>query len=318
MILALVFMTSASFSSLSAKEKKDKKQQTGQKKTVVLTTKADSLSFAAGMSLTNGLMPYLKQQYGVPESQMADVVRGFKDAASHRKDSAFTAYAAGVQIAEMVKNRMLPSLNNDLDNVDEDLVYNGFAASLEKDFTFFTDSAAQKIFADGRAVLVEKKNEATRLEGERFLAENKTKEGVVVLPSGLQYRILKQGDGAVPKLSDKVEVIYEGKTLDGNVFDATSKHGKKSDIFGVGGLIKGWTEALLLMPVGSKWELYIPQELAYGDRGAGRNIKPYSALTFTLELLSIENSEKTSGFDQEKKNTKVVPAKKITPITKKK
>ena len=288
LVLALVVVASASFSTAGAKGKKDKKNVAAAPQPVVLATPTDSLSYAAGMSLTDGLLPYLKQQYGVDESQLADVVRGFKEAAAHRNDSVFTAYVAGLQVAEMVKSRMLPNLQGDFEEVNADLVYAGFAASLEKDHTVYTDSAAQRVFTAGREELVRKKNEAVRLEGEAFLAENKTKAGVVTLPSGLQYKVLKQGAGPQPKATDKVRVAYEGRTLDGNVFDATSKHGKDSDSFSVGGLIKGWTEALQLMTVGSKWELYIPQELAYGERGAGRNIKPYATLIFTLELLGIE------------------------------
>ena len=288
LVLALVVVASASFSTAGAKGKKDKKNAAVAPPPVVLATSADSLSYAAGMSLTDGLLPYLKQQYGVDESQLGDVVRGFKEAAAHRNDSTFTAYAAGLQIAEMVKSRMLPNLSNDVEGINSDLVYAGFAASLEKNTTVYTDSAAKSVFEKGREEAIRKKHEAVRLEGETFLAENKTKAGVVTLPSGLQYKVLKQGDGPQPKATDKVKVVYEGRTLDGNVFDATSKHGKDSDTFGVSGLIKGWTEALQMMPVGSKWELYIPQELAYGERGAGRNIPPYAALIFTLELLGIE------------------------------
>jgi len=99
--------------------------------------------------------------------------------------------------------------------------------------------------------------------------------------------VLVKGDGPIPKASDKVQVVYEGRTLDGKVFDATANHGKEFDEFAADRLIKGWTEALTMMPVGSKWEIYIPQDLAYGARGAGRDIAPYSALIFTLELKGI-------------------------------
>ena len=130
--------------------------------------------------------------------------------------------------------------------------------------------------------------------GEKFLAENAKKPGVKVLPSGLQYKVIKAGQGEVPKATDEVEVIYEGRLIDGTVFDATSKHGgAKTDKFRAGNLIKGWTEALTTMPVGSKWQLYIPYELAYGERQAGQ-IPPYSTLVFDLELVSIVKPEVTS------------------------
>ena len=109
-----------------------------------------------------------------------------------------------------------------------------------------------------------------------------------MLPSGLQYKVLKSGTGAVPTKEQTVDVVYEGKTIDGNVFDATSRHnGAKFDSFRCDQVIKGWTEALTMMPVGSKWEIFIPQELAYGERQAG-NIKPYSTLIFTVELVGIQ------------------------------
>ena len=158
--------------------------------------------------------------------------------------------------------------------------------------------------------------------GKCWLAENAKKEGVKVTPSGLQYKVLKEGNGEVPKASDEVEVIYEGRMLDGTVFDATSKHhGAKTDKFNAGRLIKGWTEALTMMPVGSKWEIYIPQELAYGERGAGQ-IPPYSTLVFDLELVSIVKPEvkeaqpATEVSDKTAAAKKVVSAKKLTPAKK--
>lgn len=325
--MALVVLASASFSTVSANGKKDKKKQAAEKveepKRIELKSAADSLSFAAGMSFTNGLMPYLEKQYGLTEKQMPDFVKGLKEAIENSKDSAFCARMAGMQIAEMVNKRMLPGLQNEFegeDSINTELVYEGFIASIEKNYSVYTDSAAQKVFEEGREDLINKKNEAVKKEGEEFLAANKNKEGVKTLASGLQYKVLKEGTGAIPTASDNVEVIYEGKTLDGNVFDATYKHnGKKTDTFGVSGLIKGWTEALLLMPVGSKWEIYIPQELAYGERGAGKNIKPYSALIFTLELVSIKEkpADNAKKDEPEKKKAKtVIPARKKT-VTKK-
>jgi len=312
-IMALVVLAGASFSTVSAKGKKDKKaQKVEEMKQVELKTAADSLSFAAGMALTDGLIPYLKEQFGLTDSQMADMTLGFKEAVEHHNDSAFKAKAAGIQIAEMVDSRMLPGLRqefDDGDSINTSLVYAGFIASLEKNYSIYTDSAAQKKFADGRTAVVKKRNEAVKKEGEDFLKANKLKEGVVTLDNGLQYKVLKEGTGAKPSINDEVEVIYEGRTISGKVFDSTAKHGRKSDTFGVGGLIKGWTQALQMMPAGSKWELYIPQELAYGERGAGKDIKPYSALIFTLELVSIKDKKPAEAEKQAKtpaKHTKTV------------
>jgi len=126
-----------------------------------------------------------------------------------------------------------------------------------------------------------------KAKGEAYLVANKGKEGVVILESGLQYRVITSGDGAIPKASDTVECHYKGTTIDGKEFDSSYKRGKPAS-FQVGGVIKGWTEALQLMKVGSKWKLFIPSELAYGDRGAGKAIAPGSTLLFDVELLSIK------------------------------
>ncbi len=135
---------------------------------------------------------------------------------------------------------------------------------------------------------LQKAGEANMKEGEEFLAANKTKDGVVTLPSGLQYKILTAGTGAKPTASDTVVCNYSGRLIDGTEFDSSYKRGKPAE-FPVGGVIKGWTEALQLMPVGSKWQLYIPSDLAYGARGAGGGaIGPNQALIFDVELISIK------------------------------
>jgi len=124
-------------------------------------------------------------------------------------------------------------------------------------------------------------------DGDAFLAENKGKEGVIVLPSGLQYKILKAGDGEKPKPTDTVVCNYRGTLLNGKEFDSSYKRGQPAT-FPVSGVIKGWTEALQLMPVGSKWQLFIPPDMAYGDRGAGNDIAPGATLIFEVELISIQ------------------------------
>ncbi len=124
-------------------------------------------------------------------------------------------------------------------------------------------------------------------EGEAFLAENGKKKGVQTLPSGLQYKVVRQGKGAKPKGTDTVQTHYEGRLIDGTVFDSSYARGEPAT-FPVEGVIAGWTEALKLMPVGSKWQLYIPANLAYGERGAGQDIGPNATLVFDIELLGIE------------------------------
>ena len=128
---------------------------------------------------------------------------------------------------------------------------------------------------------------ANKKEGDDFLATNKAKEGVQTLPSGLQYKVLKAGTGPKPAATDSVSCNYKGTFLNGKEFDSSEKHGGKPVTFGVSEVIKGWTEALLLMPVGSKWQLFVPSDMAYGARGAGQEIGPNTALIFEVELVAI-------------------------------
>ena len=138
-----------------------------------------------------------------------------------------------------------------------------------------------------KAKAMEKKYADNKAAGEKFLTENKTKEGVVTTPSGLQYKIITKGTGEIPADSSKVKVNYKGTLIDGTEFDSSYKR-KEPATFRANQVIKGWTEALTMMPVGSKWELYIPQELAYGARETGGPIKPFSTLIFEVELVGIE------------------------------
>lgn len=150
--------------------------------------------------------------------------------------------------------------------------------------------------------ITEKKAAENLEKGKTFLEENKGKEGIVALPSGLQYKILKEGDGPMPKETDRVSVHYIGKTLDGTEFDNSIKRNRPAK-FNVNRVVKGWTEALQLMKVGSKWELFIPSDLAYGEKGAGRNIGPNETLHFEVELIGIEEPPA-------KKESKPAPEKK--------
>lgn len=302
-IMALLVVASAGFSTANAQSKKERKQKKQDERESIAPVRSavavakngelssDSLSYAAGMNATRGLEEYLSSQLGVSKEQLPDFLNGLKEGISKRKEISFSAYTAGLQIAAQVERSMLPNIQKQFKgtsaNIDEDLFFKGFVDALKQDTSFMKPEAAQTYFAKKQQQLVEQRNEAVKVAGEKFLAANKKKPGVVTLPSGLQYKILVKGNGAKPGKDDQVKVVYEGRTIDGKVFDSTARHGTESDTFGVGRLIKGWTEALLLMPVGSKWEIYIPQELAYGARGAGNDIAPYSPLIFTLELQGI-------------------------------
>jgi len=152
----------------------------------------------------------------------------------------------------------------------------------------------RQFFADVQKKALEAKYGKNRRAGEEFLAKNKANSDVVTTQSGLQYTILVEGKGEKPKYSDRVRVNYVGTLLDGTEFDNSANHGDKPAEFGVNQVIQGWTEALMLMPVGSKWKLFIPQELAYGERGGGPTIAPFSMLIFEVELVEIVNNKTTS------------------------
>lgn len=174
----------------------------------------------------------------------------------------------------------------------DSLAYNTVAVALEdvmKAQEKMTVQEAQSLVQTKIQALQEAEAKEQSAEGEQFLAENGKKSNVVTTESGLQYEVLTEGNGEIPKATDKVKVHYTGTLIDGTVFDSSVERGEPIS-FGVGGVIKGWAEALQLMPVGSKWKLFIPQDLAYGLRGAGGGqIPPYAALIFEVELLDIEN-----------------------------
>ena len=301
LMTALVLVASASLFTASAAKKKNVKKVTP----VVLATESDSLSYAAGVHATRGLIPFIQQSYKVDTAYMADFIRGYEEAITKANTPQGTAYIVGMQIAQMVNQRILPGTREELksakDSIDAAMFSRGFVAALANDTTLFTEKKAGEF-----------KTQILAGAGEKFLAENAKKPGVKVLPSGLQYKVIKAGQGEVPKATDEVEVIYEGRLIDGTVFDATSKHGgAKTDKFRAGNLIKGWTEALTTMPVGSKWQLYIPYELAYGERQAGQ-IPPYSTLIFDLELVSIVKPEvKAEPAGELKENVAVGAEKKV-------
>lgn len=145
---------------------------------------------------------------------------------------------------------------------------------------------ANRILQDYFNKLQNKRGKAAKEAGEQFLKDNKSKEGVVTLESGLQYKVISTGNGAIPKSSDTVKCHYEGRLINGAVFDSSIRRGEPAE-FPVNGVIAGWVEALQLMPVGSKWQLYIPSDLAYGPHGAGQSIGPNETLIFDIELLDI-------------------------------
>lgn len=230
------------------------------------------------------------------------------------------SYSAGYVLADIVRERFLAGLAKEVEGSSDSLqlrmAYRGLFDALYGDTTLFKADSAEK-FLNGRVKEIHMaKEEKLKKAGEDFLKENAQKEGVVTLPSGLQYKVLKQGDGAIAKATDKVQVLYEGRLIDGTVFDSTEKHGGNPVTFAPNQVIKGWTEALCMMPVGSKWQLYIPQNLGYGARGAG-SIPAYSTLVFDVEVVGIEEPQETAT-DVEEVKAEPVKVVKPAPVAKKK
>jgi len=262
----------------------------------VLASDGDSIAYLFGTFQSNGLKNYLAVQLNVDTvNNMNDFCRGVLDRiAVDPGDKAAAAYQTGMQIGGQIET-MAESLSKDYYAAEPDkrisasVVANAILSALTGQ-NEYSIQQAQTLFQEKmtarQAENKEKLYGANREAGEKWLTDNATKEGVVTLPSGLQYKVLAKGDGEVPAPTQKVKVNYEGRLIDGTVFDSSYKRNQPST-FGVNQVIKGWTEALCMMPVGSKWEVYIPYSLAYGDRDSGQ-IKPYSALIFTVELLGIE------------------------------
>lgn len=260
-----------------------------------LKSDVDSLSYAFGVAQTQGFKNYLANQLRVDTAQIGDLVKGLVDGAAGKDAQSQIAYVEGLKIGKMIAESWVSGLTGDVyaddstKSIDKDNLVAGFIAGVVGKDQKMTMEEAQAYVQAVMEAANEKKMEAqygsNREAGEKFLAENKTKEGVQVTPSGLQYKVIKQGKGAIPATTDKVSVHYRGTLIDGTEFDSSYKRNKPTE-FGVTQVIKGWTEALTMMPVGSKWELYIPQELAYGSRNQGQ-IKPFSTLIFEVELLDI-------------------------------
>lgn len=304
LFLALAILAGSIYTSATAKTDKNKKKKPA---AIVLANQADSISYAAGIDATSGLLPFLQQQYGVDTAHIADFIKGYKEAENMLKTPEGKSYIAGMDIAKMVAERIIPGtqkqeFKGSNITLDSKAFNAGFTAQLTKDTTIFTYKEAKDF----------KKN-ILSAAGEKFLSENAKKPGIKILPDGLQYKIITQGTGAIPKENDECEVVYEGKLIDGTVFDSTKKHGSATDKFRPGQVIKGWKEALCMMPVGSKWELYIPEELGYGARATGP-IPAYSPLIFTVELVGIKQpEEKKAPTDAKAPETdKTISGKKAT------
>ena len=262
-----------------------------------LRSDVDTVSYAIGMAQTQGLKDYLVGRLGVDTAYMDEFIKGLNEGANAGDDKKKAAYYAGIQIGQQIANQMVKGINHELFGEDSTKTISlknfmaGFiSGTTGKGGLMTVDSAqvvAQNLMRSIKAKNLEKEYGPNKKEGEDFLKANAKKEGVKVLPSGVQYKVIKEGTGALPKDTSRVKVHYEGRLLNDSVFDSSYKRGQPTE-FRANQVIKGWTEALVHMPAGSIWEVYIPQELAYGERQQGALIKPFSMLIFKIELLEVD------------------------------
>ena len=260
-----------------------------------LKDEVDTLSYAMGMAQTQGLKEYLSDRLQIDTAYMDDFIKGLNDGANAGDDKKKAAYYAGIQIGQQISNQMVKGINHEVfgDDSTKTISLKNFMAGFVSGTTgkkglMTVEQAAQVAQAKMMAIKaknMDKEYGPNKVAGEKFLAANKKKPGVVTLPSGVQYKVIKEGNGPMPKDTSMVKVQYEGKTIDGKVFDSSYKRGEPISLR-ANQVIKGWTEALVHMPVGSVWEVYIPQNLAYGEREQGQ-IKPFSVLIFKIELVSL-------------------------------
>ena len=254
----------------------------------------DTLSYAFGLARTQGLKQYLAQM-DVDTTYMDAFVKGLKDGANAGDDKKKAAYYKGLEIGNMISQQWVKGINTELFGQDstksislQNLLAGFIQGATGKKGLMTVEQAGQvaqvKMMAI-KAKQLEVQYGPLKKKGEAWMAANAKKPGVKTLPSGVQYKVIKEGAGAMPKDTSLVTVNYEGRLIDGTELDSSYKNGQPVSLR-ANQVIKGWTEALVHMPAGSVWEVYIPQELAYGEREQGQ-IKPYSPLVFKIELLSV-------------------------------
>ena len=258
-----------------------------------LKSDVDSMSYAIGMSQTQGLKEYLVNQLGIDTAYMADFIKGLNEGANAGDNKKKSAYYAGIQIGQQIGNQMMKGINREVFGSDsaktislKNFMAGFISGTTGKGGLMSMDSAqviGQRLIQSVKAKELAKTYGPNKEEGEKFLAANAKKDGVKTLPSGVQYKVIKEGTGAIPSDTSLVKCHYEGRLLNDTVFDSSYKRGEPI-VLRANQVIKGWTDALVNMPEGSIWEVYIPQELAYAEREQG-DIKPFSMLIFKIELI---------------------------------
>lgn len=285
LIVALALAVGLPASARSRKKIQEKKRP---KITLLQPVPADSFSYAMGVAQSASLRQYLLMREGVDSAYLNDAVCGLMAKYNEEAVKGKLAYAAGLKIGQMNATNVIPSLNKmatgkaDSAYIDRDLFVKGLGQGVLKQPTSISEEQALAIIERQTAYIRQRDSIANA----DFLSKNKRVPGVITSKSGLQYKILKEGTGATPSDTSQVEVNYEGRLIDGTVFDSSYKRGQ-SATFGCNQVIKGWTEALTMMKEGDVWELYIPYNLAYGERG-NQSIPPYATLIFKVELIKVK------------------------------
>lgn len=261
-----------------------------------LKTDVDSMSYAIGYLQSQYVRQAIQQGQVIDTTYIDEFVKGIKEGASAGDDKKKAAYITGLQVGQQISNQLVKGINHEVYGEDstktismKNLMAGFITGATGKNGLMATDAANQIAQTKMEAIksqTMQKQYGPNKVAGEKFLAANKKKPGVVTLPSGLQYKVIKEGKGAIPQDTTQVKVQYEGRTIDGNVFESSYKNGNGPASMIPKQMIPGWTEALTRMPEGSVWEVYIPQQLAYGNRQAGQ-IKPFSTLIFKIELIKV-------------------------------
>lgn len=253
----------------------------------------DSLAYNLGVAQSEGLKQYMTLQLGIDSAYVDQFIKGMKEGAVNEADPKKEAYMKGLEVGKQVK-QMAEGLGQEVyaddstKSIDVKVIIAGLVAGLKGTETMTSEEAFNKFneqLEPIRTANTEKQYGDNKAAGEKYLAENAKKEGVKTTKSGLQYKVLVEGTGALPTDSSKVQVNYEGKLIDGTVFDSSYERNQPFTVdMARPGVIQGWVEVLKMMPAGSKWEVTIPQELGYGAQNQGA-IKPFSTLIFTIEVL---------------------------------
>ena len=261
-----------------------------------LKNDVDSMSYAIGMAQTQGLKDYLVGRMGVDTTYMNEFIKGLNEGANAGDDKKKAAYYAGIQIGQQIANQMVKGINYEAfgDDSTKTISLKNFMAGFVTGTTgkkglMTQDQAiqvAQEKMKSIKTKTMEKLYGENRKKGEQFLAENAKNPDVKKLPSGVQYKVIKEGNGPIPADTSLVKVHYVGRTLEKDGEFDNSYNRKEPMTMRCNQVIKGFTDALTHMPEGSVWEIYIPQELAYGEREQGK-IKPFSTLIFKLELIKV-------------------------------